>query len=269
MIGKCVRCKQLRGQLQQKKMADLPKDRMCVEPPFTYCGADIFGPFVVKHGRKEVKKYGALYTCLSSRAIHIEVVHSLSTDSFILSLRRFIGRRGIVRMIRSDNGANFVGASAELIRAFQEMDHKKIGDLLEGNGGDWMVWKRNPPLPSNMGGVWERQIRSAHSILNPLLKTNGSSLTEESLQTLVVEVEAIINTRPLTTEVMNDVTSVALLSPINLLMIKSRVVMPPPGNFPTLDRYSRKQWRRMQHIANEFWGRCRKEVLLTLQNREK
>ena len=114
MTGKCVRCKQLRGQLQQQKMSDLPNDRMCIEPPFTYCGVDIFGPFVLKDGRKEVKKYDDLYTCLSSRAIHIEVAHLLSTDSFILSLRRFIGRRGIVRMIRSDNGANSVGASAEL-----------------------------------------------------------------------------------------------------------------------------------------------------------
>ena len=91
MIGKCVRCKQLRGQLQQQKMADMPKDRMCIEPSFTYCDVDIFGPFVVKEGRKQVKKHGALYTYLSSRAIHIEVVHSLSTDSFILSLRHFIG----------------------------------------------------------------------------------------------------------------------------------------------------------------------------------
>ena len=99
MTGKCVRCKQLRGQLQQQKMSDLPNDRMCIEPPFTYCGVDIFGPFVLKDGRKEGKKYDDLYTCLSSRAIHIEVVHLLSTDSFILSLRRFIGRRGIVRMI--------------------------------------------------------------------------------------------------------------------------------------------------------------------------
>ena len=91
MTGKCVRCKQLRGQLQQQKMSDLPNDRMCIEPPFTYCGVDIFGPFVLKDGRKEGKKYDDLYTCLSSRAIHIEVVHLLSTDSFILSLRRFIG----------------------------------------------------------------------------------------------------------------------------------------------------------------------------------
>ena len=99
VTGKCVRCKQLRRQLQQQKMADLPKDRMCIEPPFTYCRIDIFGPFEVKDGQMEVKKCGALYTCLSSRAVYIEVVHSLSTDSFILSLRRFIGRRGIVRMI--------------------------------------------------------------------------------------------------------------------------------------------------------------------------
>ena len=269
MIGYCVRCKQLRRQLQQQKIANLPKDRMCTEPPFTYCGVDIFGPFVVKDDRKEVKKYDALHTCLSSRATHIEVVHSLSTDSFILSLRCFIGRRGIVRMIRSDNGANFVGASAELIRTFQEMDHKKIGDFLEENGGDWMVWKRNPPHASNMGGVWERQIRSVRSILNSLLKTHGSNMTEESLQTLVVEVKAIVNSKPLPTDVMNDATSLAPLSPVNLLTMKSRVVMPPPGNFTTPDRYSKKQWRRMQYVANEFWDRWRKEVLLTLQNREK
>ena len=179
----------------------------------------------------------SLYTCLSSRAIHIEVVHALSTDSFILSLRRFIGRRGIVRIIRSDNGANFVGASAELIHAFKEMDHKQIGDFLEENGGDWMLWKRNSPHGSNMGGVWERQIRSARSILNSLLKTHGSNLTEQSLQTLVVEVEPIVNSRPLTTEVMNDATSLAPLSPINFLTMKSRVVMPLPGNFTTPDRY--------------------------------
>ena len=223
---------------------------MCIEPPFIYCGVDVFGSSVVKDGQKEFKKYGALYICLSSRAIHIEVVDSLSTDSFILSLRRFIGLRGIIRMIRSDNGTNFVDASAELIGAFQEMNHKKIGDFLEETDGDWMVLKRNPPLASNMGGVWERQIRSARSILNSLQKTHGSNLTEESLQTLVVEVEAIVNSRPLTKEVMNDVAGLSPLSPINLLTMKSRVVMPPPGNFTTPDRYSRKQWRRVRHVAH-------------------
>ena len=184
-------------------------------------------------------------------------------------LRRFFGRRGIVRLVRSDNGPNFIGESAELIRVFQKMDHKNIGNFLEENGGDWMVWKRNPPHASNMRGFCERQIRSARSILNSLLKTHGSNLPEEALQTLVVEVEVIVNSRPLTTEVMNDVTSLPPLSPINLLTMKSRVVMPPTESFTTPDRYSRKQWRRVQHVTNEFWGRWRKEVLLTLQNSEK
>ena len=92
-------------------------------------------------------------------------------------------------------------------------------------------------------------------------------MPEEALQTLVVEVEVIVNSRPLTTEVMN-VTSLPPLSPINLLTMKSRVVMPPPDSFTTPDRYSRKQWRRVQHVTNEFWGRWRKDVPLSFENKE-
>ena len=83
-------------------------------------------------------------------------------------------------MIRPDNGTNFVGASAELIESFQEMDHVRIGEFLQQNSGEWIWWKRNPPLASNMGGVWERQIKTARDILNSLLKTHGASLTDES-----------------------------------------------------------------------------------------
>ena len=94
-------------------------------------------------------------------------------------------------------------------------------------------------------------------------------MTEESLQTLVVEVEAIVNSRLLTTKIMNDVTSLVPLIRINLLTMKLKGVMPPPGNFTTPDRYSWKQWRRVQLVANKFWSRWRRGVLLTLQNREK
>ena len=134
-------------------------------------------------------------------------------------------------MIRSDNGSNLVWASTELFRAFQEMDHIKIGNFLKENGGEWMIFKRNPQLSSNMGGVWERQIRSARAILNSLLQTHGRSLSDESLQPLLIEFEAIINSRPLTTDVLNDVTSLATLSSVNILTIKSKVVMSPPGHF--------------------------------------
>jgi hypothetical protein len=97
VVSKCVHCRELRGRFGQQKMADLPKERIEPEPPFTYVGVDLFGPFYVKEGRKELKRYGTLFTCFSLRAIHIEVAHNLSTDSFIMCLRRFIARRGAVR----------------------------------------------------------------------------------------------------------------------------------------------------------------------------
>lgn len=119
-----------------------------------------------------------------------------------------------------------------------------------------------------MGGVWERQIRTARSILNALLKTHGRSLDDEALHTLLIEVEAVVNSRPMTTETINDARSHIPLSPSNLLTMKSKVVMPPPGSFGPADIYCRKRWRRVQHIADEFWTRWRKEFLHTLQERK-
>ena len=119
-----------------------------------------------------------------------------------------------------------------------------------------------------MGGVWERQIRSGRTILSSLLKTHGTSLNDKSLHTLLIEVEAIVNSRPLTTDLLSDANSMILLSPINLFTLKSRVVMPPPGVFTAPDIYCRKHWRRKEHISNEFWSRWRKEVLVTLQYRQ-
>ena len=120
-----------------------------------------------------------------------------------------------------------------------------------------------------MGSVWERQIRSARKILESLLKTHGASLSDESLKTLLVEVEAIKNSRPLTTNLLSDANSLIPLSPINLLTMKSKVVMPPLGVFSTPDIYSHKHWRRVQYISHEFCDQWRKEVLMTLQRRQK
>ena len=113
-ISECVICRRLRGTAGEQKMADLPQSRLEDAPPFTYSAVDYFGPWYVKEGRREVKRYGALFTCMASRAIHIEVAHSMETDSFIQALRRFVCRRGAVRELRSDRGTNFIGAENEL-----------------------------------------------------------------------------------------------------------------------------------------------------------
>ena len=96
-------------------MADLPKDRFEEAPPFTYCAVDMFGPFTVRVKRSDMKRYGAMFTCLASRAVHIEVTHSLDTDSFIQALRRLFACRGNVRQIRSDNGSNFSWIRAGIV----------------------------------------------------------------------------------------------------------------------------------------------------------
>ena len=99
-------------------MADLPKERLSPAPPFKYCGVDYFGPFFIKERRKELKRYGALFTCLSSRAVHIETANSVETDSFLNALRR--------SEIRSDQDTNLVGSEKELRRALEEMDNGSI-----------------------------------------------------------------------------------------------------------------------------------------------
>ena len=140
-------------------MADLPACRLTETAPFTHCGVDIFGPFIVKQRRSEVKRYGAMFTCMTIRA----VTFSLDNDSFILALRRLIARRGNVQSIYSENGSNLIGAERELRKAYEEMDDDKIQSFMQEHGGDWIKWYRNPPLASHMVGVWERQIRSARA----------------------------------------------------------------------------------------------------------
>ena len=194
-------------------------------------------------------RYGSLFTCFSSRAVHIEVTNSLDADSFILALRRFMARRRAVRSIWLDNVTSFVGARNELKRALKEMKHDKIKSFLQGNGADWILWHNNPPGASHMGGVCECQIRSARIILEGLLKTHSHSLNDESLRTLMAEVELIINSRPLTVETISESKSEIPFSPSDLLTIKTSVVMPPPGEFSKPDAYSKRRWQRVQHIA--------------------
>jgi hypothetical protein len=251
-------------------MADLPPDRMTPAPPFTYAAVDYFGPYYIKQGRKQLKRYGVLFTCLASRGIHIETATSLETDSFISALRRFIGRRGPVREMRSDCGTNFIGAERELTTAVQEMNHNRLKEVLSNEyHADWIIdWKRNPPAASHMGGVWERLIRTIRTILSTLMREHGQALDDESLRTLLIEVECIVNSRPLTFP-SSDAQDLHPLTPNHILTMKSKVVLPPPGNFQREDVYLKKRWRRVQYLADLFWTRWKREYLQTLQARAK
>ena len=142
-------------------MADLPTDRAIDEPPFINCGVDMFGPFLIKEGRKELKRYGALFTCLSSRAVHIECTCSLETDSFIQALCRFVARRENIRVLCSDNGSNFVGAQKELEKAYKEMDDQKIKFFLQNIGAGYINWQGTPQHQA-IWGVFGKDKFSRH-----------------------------------------------------------------------------------------------------------
>ena len=132
-------------------MSNLPVDRVTPSrPPFTCVGVDCFGPFVVCRGRSEMKWYGVLFTCLAIRAVHVEVVHSLDTGSFIDALRRFIARRGQPKEIRSDNGSNFVGGERELREAIAGWNQDQVHQFLLQKS---IKWTFNPPASSHFGGV--------------------------------------------------------------------------------------------------------------------
>jgi len=262
IVNSCVICRRYRPKPLQQRMADLPSDRVTPgDPPFTCVGIDLFGPFDVKRGRSTTKRYGCIFVCLAIKAVHIEVVSSLDTDSFINALQRFICRRGQPVEIRSDNGTNLVGAEKELRRSVAEWNQKRIGEFLAQKE---IRWKFNPPAASHMGGIWERQIRSVRKILSVLLKQQ--CVDDEALMTLMCIVESIINSRPLTA-VSDDHRDSEPLTPNHLLLLRAGPTV-PPGLFVVQDVY-RRRWRQVQYLADVFWKRWIKEYLPSLQLRQK
>ncbi|KAK3722273.1 hypothetical protein QZH41_005187 [Actinostola sp. cb2023] len=158
VTSRCFSCRKRQARAATQKMADLPVERVSPDkPPFSSVGVDCFGPFMIKRGRSQVKRYGVLYTCLAVRAIHIEVLHSMDTDSFVNSLRRFIARRGKPEIIRSDNGTNFVAGNKEIREAISQWNNQKIHEFLLQRQVKWVF---NPPAASHHGGIWERCIRT-------------------------------------------------------------------------------------------------------------
>ena len=267
LINKCVICRKIRGKMQTQKMSSLPNERCEEVPPFTHVGMDCFGPFLIKEGRKEWKKYGVVFSCLNSRAVHLEVLDDLSSDALISALRCLISLRGPISNLYCDRGTNFVGADNELRRSQDEMSIDKINYFLSKNQCQFLF---NTPASSHMSGAWERMIRTIRQVLKGLLSEAPARLDTSGLRTLFYEVMAIINSRPLSYLSNSDgVSQLEPLTPNHLLTMKVQQPLPPPGKFESSELYSRRRWRRIQSLAERFWGRWRHEYLSTLQKRSK
>lgn len=211
--ARCLFCKHRRATPRPQRMADLPRARLQHHRrPFTFTGVDFFGPMEVTVGRKRVKRYGVLFTCLTVRAVHIEISESLSTDATIMALRRMIARRGTPEVIYSDNGTNFRGADAELKRSLQELNSDRLQDDGTVRG---IEWRFIPPGAPEMGGAWERMVRTVKTALKVVLKERAPH--EDTLSTLMTEVEALVNSRPIT-HVSTDPNYPEALTPNHFLI---------------------------------------------------
>ena len=269
VLSKCVVCRRLRGKTEHQQMADLPAERLQVAPPFSYVGVDVFGPWEVvsrrtRGGHVNNKRWAVLFSCMCTRAVHIEVIETLSASSFINALRRFFAVRGPAKQLHSDCGTNFVGACRELGMDGSQPDQESVERYLQGQKCTWVF---NPPHSSHMGGVWERMIGIARRILNCMLLEWKSRLTHEVLTTLMAEVSAIMNARPLI-PVSSDPESPIILTPLMLLTQKTGTPPPPPSDFGK-GELLKEEWKRVQSLAESFWSRWRREYLSTLQSRQK
>ncbi|XP_045460694.1 uncharacterized protein LOC123671074 [Harmonia axyridis] len=259
----CYRCRNFRAKPIVPEMSPLPKCRVSAfVRPFTFTGMDYFGPMNVTIGRRHEKRYGVLFTCMSIRAIHLEIANSLTTDSTIMAIRRMIGRRGCPKKIFADNGTNLKGAEREMKKALQEMNENQILAEMTTKGIEWV---RIPPLTPHMGGCWERMVRSVKTALSVTLKERSPK--EEVLSTLLIEAENIVNSRPLV-HVPIDAADGEALTP-NHFLIGTSSASPLPCLLSERDLVTRKQWKISQYFSDCFWKRWIREYLPTLTRRTK
>ncbi len=240
----CVVCQKWRAKPTLPIMADLPSARLQLyQPPFFSTGVDCFGPFVVKIGRRQEKRWGVIFKCLTTRCIHLDLLNNIDTDAFLLALRRFIARRGNPSEILSDQGTNFRGAETELREAFKEMEPR----LREQLASYQITFKMNPPAAPHFGGTWEREIRSVKSALRVVI--GSQSVPEDVLQTVLIEVEGILNSKPLG-YVSSDVADLDPVTPNMLLMGRRDASLPQVIYTP--EPLSKRRWRHSQTIVDHF-----------------
>ena len=249
----------------EQQMAPIHQSRLATDQPcFSNTGCDYFGPYFVTNGRKTEKRYGVVFTCMTTRATHLEMSYDMSTNSFINTLRRFIARRRHIKTLTSDNGSNLRGAERELRVQIEAWNQSHIEKWLHQSE---IEWKFNPVGASHYGSAWEREIRTIRKIFSSSLIDNTRRLDDESLLTLFCEIEYILNNKPLI-ELSSNPDDFEALTPNHLLLSRLGACL-PPCSYDEKDSSHKRQWRRVQHCADVFWQRWKREYLTTLQVRQK
>ncbi|XP_072398091.1 uncharacterized protein [Diabrotica undecimpunctata] len=249
-------------------MAALPKDRLSSRLPFEVTGVDYAGPLLIKsrtgRGCKISKAYICLFICAVTKAIHIELVCDLSKEYFLLALKRFVARRGMPSQVLIDNGSNFIAASNELCELGRFLSQNE-NEISESCHKDNINWKFNPPYGPHFGGLWEAGVKSIKHHLRRV--TKGASFTFEQLTTLLTQVEAILNSRPLS-PISDSPHNLTPLTPSHFLIGRAGSSV-PEKNFVNTPYNRLTVFQHLSQLKQHLWNRWSKEYVSELQARTK
>ncbi|XP_013199061.2 uncharacterized protein LOC106141973 [Amyelois transitella] len=263
-IRQCVTCKKHNPRLQEQIMGDLPSPRVNPSRPFQHTGVDYTGHILVKankgRGIKTSKGYVAVFVCMATKAVHLELVSDLSTSAFIAVLRRMAARWGTPSHLYSDNGTNFVGANRILQEEYQEILQVFNDDFVGSLTGMKITWHFNSPAWPSAGGLFEAAVKSFKFHFKRVV--GEQRLTFEEYSTLLTQIEACMNSRPLCA-LSEDPEDFDYLTPAHFL-----------SGGPTLtlietERDMRTRWHLTQKIYQDIWKRWRAEYLTQLTSRSK
>ena len=258
----CVTCRRVAAKPQTQMMGQVPTERVTPDLVFSRVGVDYAGPLQLKLGstRKPVivKAYVCVFVSLSVRAVHLELVSDLSTDAFIACLRRFISRRGKPTLLWSDHGTNFVGASNNIKELMKFLESQKVqGEISSFCSVQSIQWQFIPEHAPHFGGLWEAAVKSFKSHLRRVV--GDVKLTFEELTTVLTQIEACLNSRPLIALSVPD-DGIEALTPGHFLVGRPLEALPDPAlTYRPVSILSR--WTLCQALVRHLWQRWSSDYL--------
>ncbi|GFT81436.1 integrase catalytic domain-containing protein [Trichonephila clavipes] len=268
VVHNCVICFKFNPKICSQKMGDLPKQRITPDKVFNSTGIDLCGPFFIKnkYQRKgpEIKVYVCIFICLVTKAIHLEIISDLTSQALIAALKRFISRRGKCHKIFSDNGTNMIGANRE-IKALSKLVRDREESLFAFFAEEGIEWSFIPPRSPNWGGLWEANIKSLKYHFKRV--AGNSKFSYEELLTLITQIEAILNSRPLT-PLSSDVDDLEVLTPGHFLIGRPITAIVEPSLFQC-ESNRLNVWQRITKSVQTIWKRWSLSYLNSLQQRKK
>jgi len=267
----CTICQRAYARTLAPSMGLLPSTRTTPAPPFDNTGVDYAGPFWLRRGhtRKPVyeKCWVVVFVCTTTKAVHIDLATSLSTEDFLATLTRFVARRGCPSLIMSDNGSNFLGAReclTELATLFNNRQMKE--GILEFTQKHGIRWQNSPPRAPHFGGLWEAAVKQAKVLLHKNLSAHR--LRFDEFYTLLVEIESVLNSRPMYPIQIDQAAPEEPLTPGHFLIGRPLRALPTPdetnANITTLRR-----WKLVTQLKQRNWRQWLSSYLQSIQDRQK